>query len=144
MNSKFNTHIVLEQIIAQVTQLIAASEAHAFQQDGFAELSMRQVSYMDAIARLESPRLSELAEALAISRPSVTVLVDKLADKGFVQKVQDGQDRRAFHIVPTEKGLQFAQIHAAIHRQIVEALVARLDEGETEQLAALLMKALGT
>ncbi len=143
MKTKTDTLKSLEQTMAMASRFIAAMESVAFQQDGFAELSMRQVSYVETIARLGQPRLSELAEALAISRPSVTVLVGKLIRKGFVQKVQDGQDRRSFRIVLTEKGRQYTGLHKNVHARMVETMVARLDETEIEQLAVLLKKSVG-
>ena len=133
----------LEQTIALATRFMADMEANAFQQDGFSELSMRQVSYMDTIARLGHPSFGELAEALGVTRPSVTALVGKLIRNGYVQKVQDGEDRRSFHILLTQKGQQFTQIHQKMHQRVVQALTDRLDEEEIEQLAALLNKAVG-
>jgi DNA-binding MarR family transcriptional regulator len=131
----------LERAIAQITQRISDFESSAFQQDGFSELSMRQVYYMDAIARMGHPSFSELAEALGISRPSVTALVARLIRGGYVQKLQDGEDRRSFHIVLTQKGQSFTQAHQTVHRKIVEALTSRLSDAEITQLAALLDKA---
>lgn len=133
----------LEQIIARFSSLIAEMEALASQQDGFAELSMRQVSYLETIARLEHPSFGELAEALGITRPSVTALVAKLMRSGYVQKVQDGEDRRSFHIVLTQKGQQFALIHHKLHQHFAQILLTRLNESEVEQLATLLTKAIG-
>jgi DNA-binding MarR family transcriptional regulator len=143
MNENPNTPLPLEQIVAQITRLMADMEARAFQQDGFAELSMRQVYYMETIARLEHPSFGEVAEALGVTRPSVTALVGKLIRSGYVQKVQDHEDRRSFHIVLTEKGQQFTQLHQNLHRMVVQALTARLNEAEIEQLTALLQKAVG-
>jgi DNA-binding MarR family transcriptional regulator len=143
MDTNSDVFPALEQTIARVTHLIAGLEASAFQQDGFAELSMRQVLYMETIARLERPSFSELALALGVTRPSVTALVGRLMRNGYVQKIQDGEDRRSFHILLTHKGEQFTQMHAQIHRRMVQTLIGRLEAGEVEQLRALLDKALG-
>jgi DNA-binding MarR family transcriptional regulator len=133
----------LEHAVAQISHRMADLEANAFRQDGFAELSMRQVLYLDTIAQLEHPSFGELAEALKITRPSVTALVARLIREGYVQKVQDGEDRRSFHIILTPKGQQFSGVHQKIHRQLVQTLIARLDEAEVEQLTVLLNKAMG-
>ncbi len=143
MTDHSKTLASLEQTISLATRLMADMEANAFQQDGFSELSMRQVSYMDTIARLGHPSFGELAEALGVTRPSVTALVGKLIRNGYVQKVQDGEDRRSFHILLTQKGQQFTQIHQKMHQRVVQALTDRLEETEIEQLAALLYKAVG-
>jgi DNA-binding MarR family transcriptional regulator len=133
----------LEHTIAQISRRMADLEANAFRQDGFAELSMRQVLYLETIAQLERPSFGEVAEALHITRPSVTALVAKLIRDGYVQKVQDGDDRRSFHIILTPKGQQFTGMHQRIHRQLAQALVAHLDEAEVAQLTVLLNKAMG-
>jgi DNA-binding MarR family transcriptional regulator len=133
---------LLENTVAQISGLLADLESAAFRQEGFSELSMRQVLYLDTIAKMEHPSFSELADALGITRPSVTSLVAKLIRTGYVQKVQDGEDRRSFHIILTEKGQQFTQIHANMHRQLVQILVKHLDGREIELLSALLAKAM--
>ncbi len=133
----------LEQTIAQVTRLMANLEGQAFQLEGFAELSMRQIFYLETIARLGHPSFSELADALGVTRPSVTTLVGKLIRNGYLQKVQDDEDRRSFHIILSQKGQTFTQLHANMHKQVVQALTLRLDAAEIEQLSALLRKAVG-
>ncbi len=133
----------LENAIRQITHLLSDMEAEAFRVEGFAELSMRQVLYMDTIARLGHPSFGELAETLGVSRPSVTTLVGKLIRNGYLDKVQDGEDRRSFHIILTEKGNQFSQTHQNMHVRIVEALTSRLKENEVKQLSELLGKAIG-
>lgn len=139
-----DTTTTLEELVARITGLIAEMEAQAFQQAGFAELSMRQVAYLDTIINLGHPSFGELAEALGVSRPSVTAIVSKLTGSGYVQKVQDDEDLRSFHIVPTEKGREFTRIHARLHQNIVHILTAQLNEAEIQQLAELLKKALGS
>jgi DNA-binding MarR family transcriptional regulator len=133
----------LQKTIALATRLLADMESSAFQQHGFSELSMRQVLYLDTISRLEHPSFGELADALGVTRPSVTALVGRLIRNGYVDKVQDGEDRRSFHIVLTRKGQQFSQIHQKMHEQVARALISQLTEAEIEQLATLLAKAVG-
>ena len=134
----------LEQTIAMVTRMMADMEAHAFQRENFSDLSMRQVLYMETIARLGHPSFGELAKALNVTRPSVTTLVGKLIHSGYLQKVQDDEDRRSFHILLTAKGQQFTQLHQNLHQLVVRALTSRLNSAEIEQLTTLLRKAVGT
>ncbi len=133
----------LEHTIGLITALISEQEAQAFQKEGFADLSMRQVSHLEAIIRLGHPSFGELARELGITRPSVTALVGKLARGGYVEKVQDPEDRRSFHIVLTEKGKAFTKVHQKLHRSIAKALTARLEAAEIERLTVLLRKITG-
>jgi DNA-binding MarR family transcriptional regulator len=134
----------LEKVIELTSHLMAELEAQAFADERFAELSMRQIFYLNTILHLGHPNFSDLARESGVTKPSVTAIVSALIKKGYVEKVQDGEDRRAYHIVPTPKAEEFNQIHAAIHKRLADFLAAQLDENEVEQLARLLGKALQT
>ena len=132
----------LEQVIEMVTQLMGNLETKAFEQEGFSELSMRQLLYLETVARMEQPSSSELADQLQVTKPSVTNLVGKLMQMGYVKKVQSNEDRRVYHIVLTPKGERFTETHANMHRLIAQQLTENLSAAETEQLLALLKKVL--
>jgi DNA-binding MarR family transcriptional regulator len=132
----------LEKIVEAISALMAEMESQAFVDERFAELSMRQMLYLNTILRLEHPNFSDLARELGVTKPSVTAIVSTLIRKGYVEKVQDGDDRRAYHIVPTRKAEEFDKIHAATHKRLADFLAAQLDPNEVEQLTQLLSKVL--
>ena len=132
----------LQKVVESISALMAEMESQAFADERFAELSMRQTLYLNTILRLEHPNFSDLARELGVTKPSVTAIVSTLIRKGYVQKVQDGEDRRAYHILPTRKAEEFNQIHTAIHKRLADFLSAQLDANEVQQLAGLLGKSL--
>jgi DNA-binding MarR family transcriptional regulator len=132
----------LEKVIEAASGLMAQMESQAFQDERFAELSMRQIYYLNTLIRLGHPTFSDLARELNVTKPSVTVIIGMLIRKGYVQKVQDSEDRRAYHIVTTPKALDFNQIHEAVHKRLANFLATQLDKEEVDQLAQLLGKAL--
>ena len=132
----------LEPFIEIVSRLIAKMETQAIGQEQFAELSMRQVYYLETILRMESPTFGDVAQKLGLTKPSVTAIVDKLIQKGYVEKVQSESDRRTYHIVPTGKAAEFAQLHENTHRLMAQILTQNLDETEIQQMAVLLKKVL--
>jgi DNA-binding MarR family transcriptional regulator len=74
------------------------------------ELGM-SFSRVRAIRRVaEEPRpMGELAEALGMDRPNVTVLVDDLESRGLVRREAHPTDRRAKLVVATAKGRRAAR-----------------------------------
>ena len=132
----------LEPFIEIVSRLIAKMETQAIGQEQFAELSMRQVYYLETILRMEAPTFGDVAQKLGLTKPSVTAIVDKLIQKGYVEKIQSEKDRRTYHIVPTSKAAEFAQLHENTHRLMAKILTQNLDEPEIEQMAVLLKKVL--
>jgi DNA-binding MarR family transcriptional regulator len=135
---------ILEQTIALISRLMGEMETQAFEQEGFSDLSMRQMLHLETITQLGQPTFSELASKLAITKPSVTAIVKKLRNMGYVKKVQSQEDLRVYHIVLTPKGKQFTEMHDRTHRLLAERLAQNLNEQEIHQMAVLLKKVIGT
>ena len=135
-----NDKEILQQAIALISRLMGEMEAEAFEQEGFSNLSMRQLLYLETIAQMERPTFSELADQLDVTKPSVTALVKKLMKMGYVKKVQSQEDLRVYHIVLTTKGEQFTKIHDQTHRLLAERLTQNLNEQEIHQMAVMLKK----
>ena len=135
-----NDKEILEQAIALISRLMGEMEAEAFEQEGFSNLSMRQLLYLETIAQMGRPTFSELADQLDVTKPSVTALVKKLMKMGYVKKVQSQGDLRIYHIVLTAKGEQFTEMHDQTHRLLAERLTKNLNEQEIHQMAVMLKK----
>jgi len=131
----------LESVIETASKIIAGMEDIAFQDERFSELSMRQMLYLSTIIRMGHPTFGDLARELNVSKPSVTANVGTLIKKNYVQKVQDHEDLRSFHIVITQKARDFDELHQNVHKSIAHQLAAQLTPDEIEKLSALLTKA---
>jgi DNA-binding MarR family transcriptional regulator len=83
---------------------------------------------------------SELAEMMEIERAPAGKIVDRLQERGWVERRPDPDDRRINRIFLTETG---ERVHAAIWpigQATVSDALADLDGAETEQLADLLTR----
>lgn len=59
---------------------------------------------LSVVNELGEPRISDLAAADRISQPTATTLVQKLEERGWVQRTADPNDARAVRIAITEAG----------------------------------------
>jgi DNA-binding MarR family transcriptional regulator len=134
--------VSFDQIVAILTRTFAELETKALQESELANLTMKQIVYLDTIARMQAPTFSDLAKQLGVSKPSVTAIVHKLVQNGYVQKVQSAEDKRTFHILMTEKGRALVAIHDNLHQKIAQHFTAVLNKAELHQLGRLLYKAL--
>ncbi len=130
----------MEEIIAKLSAYMARMEEEAKEQYSFKELTLTQMHYLEMISELENPNLTELAVAMKLTKPTITVLVDKLIEKELIYKVQSDADRRSTHLHLTERGKLINQMHEYAHRRIVEQIEKKIDAGEMAQLMALLEK----
>ncbi len=84
--------------------------------------------------------MKELAERIHRTKPTVTVLIDKLVDYGYVSKEKSSEDSRVTFITLTEKGLQLEPIFSMIGDKLNSIIYS----GLTEQEAIILEKMLAT
>ena len=130
----------MEEIIAKLSAYMARMEEEAKEQYSFKDLTLTQMHYLEMISELENPNLTELAAAMKLTKPTITVLVDKLIEKELVYKVKSDADRRSTHLHLTERGKLINQMHEYAHRRIVEQIGKKMDADEMAQLMALLEK----
>lgn len=80
-------------------------------------------------------RITELASIEHVTQPAITLLVNRLAERGWVRRVADPSDRRAVLVSLTEAGeVAFAQLRAE-YREMVRAEMAMLGDEDLEALA---------
>lgn len=130
----------LLESIEILTRCLARLEAEGRAEGSLAGLSMREVLYLEAIGQLGSPSFSELAAALSLSKPSVTVMVGKLIDKGFAKKARSSTDRRLYNIGLTEKGRSLCELHNRTHAVLAGYFTSSLTGEELALLVSLLNK----
>ena len=110
----------------------------------FQKLTLSQYFYLRAIGNLETPTFGELAEALNVSRPTITIVVGKLARLGFVVKEHSDSDARFSRIVLTDLGRKVARADYEAYDVFVEKLRANLSEEEMVMIGPIVKKIVGT
>ncbi|NML18687.1 MarR family winged helix-turn-helix transcriptional regulator [Azohydromonas caseinilytica] len=92
------------------------------------ELSPVEFSCLVLLAFNPGATPKQLATALAMVAPAVTVLLDRLDKRGLIERVRSDSDRRAQHVTLTPAGTELAlKAHAQsldMEREVVTALSA--------------------
>jgi DNA-binding MarR family transcriptional regulator len=132
----------LEEIIAKLSAYMGRMEEEAKEQYNFKDLTLTKMHYLEMISELGNPNLTELAAAMKLTKPTVTVLVDKLIEKELVYKIKSDADRRSTHLHLTVRGKLINQMHEYAHRRMAEEISKKIDHDETIQLTMLLEKIL--
>lgn len=130
----------LNKIFEIITRKAYDIEDQAIKESEFSELSLSQIHHLEAINELENPTVSELAKKLELSKPTVTIMLDKLNDKGYIRKVRSDSDRRSAHVHLTKKGEKLEQLHIKIHEKLADTLTKDLNNREKEILRIILDK----
>ena len=84
-----------------------------------------------------------LAGRLVSRAPDITRLVDKLVDRGLVERERPADNRRVVNVGITEAGLTLLHELAGAVRECHERQLGHMDEAEMRTLIELLRKARG-
>ena len=101
------------------------------------------ITFFDVLAQLSAAggrlRMSELADAVLLSRSGVTRLVDRMVRAGLVRREACETDRRASYATLTTEGEQVLAEALPVHVQgIADHFGRHLSEEEAKTLAAAL------
>lgn len=84
---------------------------------------------LGSLKRNGTQSMSDIGKCLAMPKPHVTVIVDKLIEEGYVERQSDPKDRRIVNILLTERGLaDFESIKLAVSENLKIKLSALSDE----------------
>jgi DNA-binding MarR family transcriptional regulator len=91
-----------------------------------ADMSLDEYDVLYQVRRAGQPlRMSELGRQVLISRPTTTRVVDRLVERGWLERWHDDNDRRAVYVALTSAGRRAQSRAGRLHLQGV----ARLMEG---------------
>ncbi|MGC9471398.1 MAG: MarR family winged helix-turn-helix transcriptional regulator [Bacteroidales bacterium] len=130
----------LDQAITYLSDLLESVLEETITQADFKDLTRPQLRFMRIMIRLHNPTVSVLARELKITKPTVTVLVDKLVKKGYVKKVPSEKDRRVVYLVIDRKGKKIEKLRRVAHKKMAREISSGLNETETAILTELLRK----
>ena len=114
-------------------------------QDVWEDLTMKEYDVLYTLSKCPSPiRLSELNRHVLLSQPALSRLVDRLAERGLVERCPDPADRRGVRLSLTAAGRalqrQIGRKHA---RSVARAVTAALCPAEIRQLETICLKLTG-
>jgi DNA-binding MarR family transcriptional regulator len=76
---------------------------------------------------------SELAEVFDVQKSAITAIIQRLWEKGLIQRTRDEKDRRVVYLTLTAKGKElYDKAEDRIHR-LVESLLTQFDQSEIQQ-----------
>ncbi|KRA02171.1 MAG: MarR family winged helix-turn-helix transcriptional regulator [Achromobacter sp.] len=102
------------------------------------QITVQQYVVLNCIVKGWGRTLSDFCRVLAYDSGAMTRLLDRIAAKGFIRRVENESDRRSSLIELTEQGkAAFPQA-----RQLTEVAFRRLLDGFSEAEAELLQKLL--
>ncbi len=132
----------LNTLFVDTFDAIMRVEEKSLKHVGGGDLSIAEFHTLECIGNGEGNRrtVGEIAEALEVTVPTVTVCVGKLVKKGYVTKTKSEKDARVFIIELTPKGQKMNRLHRFFHEQMVLSIGNEFSEEELEYLLRCIRK----
>jgi DNA-binding MarR family transcriptional regulator len=104
------------------------------------DLRIAEFTILMLVATNGDVNQKQLGDALDISPPNMAVTLDRMVDRGWVERVRSTHDRRAQHVVLTARGRALAERTRRISLTMEEPALAMLSAAERALLIELLRK----
>ena len=116
-----------------------------FYQAVFSQFQTREASLtavetfcMEIIRALGEPTVNEFASFVNISSSNAAYKINSLIRKGFLEKIQSFQDRRAYHLRPTQKFCDYYNLNSVYVQQVMDRVRKRFTPEEVAQIDRVL------
>ncbi len=104
------------------------------------ELTYRQIEYIKEMKNYECITISELADILDLSKPTITQMIQKFIKLECVYKKQCDSDGRVQYIYLTEKGSNIAEYENLAVKKLIDKIILNIEEKEIDILINILLK----
>lgn len=130
----------LNEVLVKLFNDITMIEEKAIKTGKYKDLTVNDMHVIDAIDIYEPKNMTTVAKAMSVTTGTLTISVNGLVKKGYVERTRSEKDRRVVFISLTQKGREAYAQHKAFHQKMIETVVTGLDGGEQELLEKSLRK----
>ena len=113
---------------------VLLTEEMALSKGYFSDLSIAELHTINAIGPYEARTMTETANILGITIGTLTVAVDRLVKKKYVERQRDTKDRRIVRISLTRQGKLAYRMQSKFHRVLAKRIFDPLSEDERKLL----------
>jgi DNA-binding MarR family transcriptional regulator len=105
-------------------------------------LDLKAVEFSILVLVASNPQVNQkqLGQALDVSAPNLAVTLDRMVERGWVERVRSTQDRRAQHVHLTARGRELTQQAEKIAATMENSALRVLSPAERALLIELLLK----
>jgi DNA-binding MarR family transcriptional regulator len=139
-NQNKNAYGTFNYLLVDLFNDILSIEENVLRQGEFNNLSMRDFHIIEQMARLGNTNMTELAKVMRVTKGTLTVAIDNLVRKGYVERSRKSSDRRMVEVWLTDKAKKAEQRHAKFHHEMIRDVINEMDREELKVLDRALNK----
>lgn len=122
---------VINDLLVEIFHHILSIEGAMLKEKGIA-LSMSEVHVLEAIIKTETPTMGNIAQKLRVTVGTLTTAINRLVQKGYVDRKKERDDKRKVLVFLTPKAYEVLKIHDEFHEDMIGSVVKdnNLEENE--------------
>jgi DNA-binding MarR family transcriptional regulator len=132
----------IERAIMQISWLAQRQLMQLLDEERFRLTPPQFYSLLHLVQQADEVKMSDLADSTQQSAASLTGVVDRLAEKGLVERRRHESDRRQVMVEATSRGRELIAEIKQARRDQMQAALAQLGDAEAETLILLLDRVL--
>ena len=114
-------------------------EERAIRTEEYRDMTANDMHVIEAIGTGEPKNMTTVAKLLSVTTGTLTISMNALVKKGYVQRVRSEEDRRVVLVSLTEKGKRAFAHHKRFHDEMIRQVLKGLDGQEQEILRKALL-----
>ncbi|HCU0018511.1 TPA: winged helix-turn-helix transcriptional regulator [Enterococcus faecalis] len=128
-----NLETVNDYLVSVFNDILTIEESE-LKKSQFNDLSITEMHTIEAIGIYKKKTSSEVAKELSITVGTLTVAINNLVKKGYVERLRSEDDRRVVKLGLTKKGKLLFRVHQHFHREMVKNILKGMEQEEEQAL----------
>ena len=117
---------ILNHLLVETFNDILKVEEQSLQLAADCPVTVTELHTLDAIGNGEPRTVTALAAAMRVTVSTMTIAINRMEKKGFVEKVRENTDRRVVRVKLTDTGRTLSDTHERFHSRMARAAAERL------------------
>ena len=126
----FETVQEINEYLVMIFNEILLIEESALKKSEFSDLTIKEMHTIEAIGLTAELSSSEVAKKLSVTVGTLSVSVQNLVKKGYVERVRLPEDRRVVNLRLTKRGKLLYRLHRKFHLNMVNQTLSGLSDVE--------------
>lgn len=130
----------LNQVLVKLFRDINTLEERAIRTEEYKDVTANDMHVMEAIGPEGAKNMTSVARELEVTTGTLTISVNSLVKKGYVDRSRSEEDRRVVLVSLSGKGKKAYLHHQRFHQEMIAAVLQDLSDEEQRILEQALVK----
>lgn len=130
----------LNDVLVKLFRNVNVIEERAIRTEEYRDVTTNDMHVIEAVGMEGAKNMTSVARSLEVTTGTLTIAVNSLVKKGYVDRVRSEEDRRVVLVSLSDKGRKAYLHHRRFHEQMIDSVIAELTEEEQQVLEKALTK----